>query len=814
MLQVGYPSSRCKGRGTTPHPPFSSPCPIPPTTPTRSLPVLWQAQEIALPCLLRVPSSLLLPAALSASCADTLLLPRCVLLWIGVQQPTPLPPPPSLQQSRAIPQLPRLLAIHLDQRFLHSHLGKVGLLKKLRLRSLIPRCLGCISLTFCLRFFLSVKKSLGRWVFNWLVPGCLDPVEESKIGNWLATFYSSTSPLEEIIDVFLQHKLNVKSFVTTVELHLERKARMLRQPACLPPAKRCKIVEEIRITEEDMQDDPKYDLGSPVQQEVWSPSSPETDCRYSPIPSEEDQLKSVLANRDVEKESVNSLPNDEESRNPTTQPNLSMTFSSVLSSSCPSKENEFDGEIVPSCFHEDFSMANISCHGTTLGSPCTDDTDSAALNNEVRDPWSKLTVTHCHSQTQSMNATKQVSSNDSPESTQSRKDQGKDKNLNVSDFSMKHPEGMSFDSIFGTGTEDTEAIWNSKEANENDENSANDNGQDSSVVTNGEQSSKRPRNRDVDNVTWRRRIAQLMVFKQKHGHVMVSQSQKSPFFDGSLGSWVSSQRALLHKGELPEHRKRCLDLLGFCWDARKRNGQPRAKRISKMNQNREELKKQDPPEPYYEGCKVEVRLKDGKWYKGTVSNLRRMKKFVINMDDGAEVYKKLPSAGVHVLKEHDGQHTGADEDSSHALANENQTEEPLDEDDFGDENYDENDEFSDLEDCDSPNSTSTHDSLSNGSSALNDDYTSFDSLARLDENCASPGTDDEHDIWNVNHKLGVQDRCEDVIEEQALPSWNVETSKWMDIDSSILHPVHVDEMFPAQNLELDTKLKLLESFDI
>ena len=416
-----------------------------------------------------------------------------------------------------------------------------------------------------------------------------------------------------------------------------------------------------------------------------------------------------------------------------------------------------------------------------------------------------------------MNSRRNVGSCSSSEPAESPRNQSKAQNLNASDFSVSHPEGMSFDSIFGTGTEETQDIWKSKDANDKEKCSPNDKAQDSGVAVNGEStSSKRSRNRDIDNVTWRRRIAQLMVFKQKHGHVMVSQSQKSPFFDGSLGSWVSNQRALLHKGELPEHKKRCLDLLGFCWDARKKSGKPRAKRISKMNQTSGDVKNRDPPEPYYDGCRVEVRLKDGKWYKGAVSSLCRMKKFVIKMDDGAEVYKKLPSAGVHVLKDNEGQDTANEEEGSQPLEEEgeNEGERHLDEDDFGDENFDENDDFSDLDDCDSPNSTSTPDSLSNGSSVLKEDYKSFDSLARLDENCASPGTDDEHDIWNVNHKLGEQERCEDVIEEQALPSWNVETSKWMDIDSSMLHPVHVDEMFPPQTLELDTKLKLLESFEI
>ena len=238
-------------------------------------------------------------------------------------------------------------------------------------------------------------------MFSWLVPGCLDPVEEGKIGSWLATFYSSASPIEEMTDIFLQHKLNVKSFVSSVELHLARKERMLRPPSCLPPAKRSKQTFDLKLTEEDFADDQKQEVGTPDEQEVWSPSSPETDCRYSPIPSEEDQLKTVLANRNVEPNRGNSLPNDEKNRylesilvhtsltlgskrrKPTNRSVPEMSFSSVISSLCPSRANGFEGEMVPSCMHEEFPIANStapqSFNGSSLGSDSTDDTESAKV---------------------------------------------------------------------------------------------------------------------------------------------------------------------------------------------------------------------------------------------------------------------------------------------------------------------------------------------------------------------------------------------------------------------------------------------------
>ncbi|EKX44105.1 hypothetical protein GUITHDRAFT_139959 [Guillardia theta CCMP2712] len=312
---------------------------------------------------------------------------------------------------------------------------------------------------------------------------------------------------------------------------------MLRQPACLPPAKRSKQTYDLKLTEEDFADDQKQEVGSPDEQEVWSPSSPETDCRYSPIPSEEDQLKTVLANRNVEPNTGISLPHDETNRylesilvrtsltlgskrrKPTNRSVPEMSFSSVISSLCPSRANEFEGEMVPSCMHEEFPIANNSAaqsfNGSSLGSDSTDDTESAKAH--------------------SINSRRTVCSCSSSEPAESPRNQRKAPNLNASDFSVSHPEGMSFDSIFGTGTEETEDIWKSKDANDKEKCSPNDNAQDSGVAANEQRDKTNCRKHTTHDFFIYCKNSVLMVVGQQTTTMISFRSGSPPFMRVQAG---------------------------------------------------------------------------------------------------------------------------------------------------------------------------------------------------------------------------------------------------------------------------------------
>lgn len=61
-------------------------------------------------------------------------------------------------------------------------------------------------------------------------------------------------------------------------------------------------------------------------------------------------------------------------------------------------------------------------------------------------------------------------------------------------------------------------------------------------------------------VSWEERYEELVTFKQLHGHCVVPKNY------GSLGSWVRAQRHLMKKDALPEDKIDLLSELDFVWD--------------------------------------------------------------------------------------------------------------------------------------------------------------------------------------------------------------------------------------------------------
>lgn len=61
---------------------------------------------------------------------------------------------------------------------------------------------------------------------------------------------------------------------------------------------------------------------------------------------------------------------------------------------------------------------------------------------------------------------------------------------------------------------------------------------------------------------WQRRMEELKVFKQKHGHCRVPDQRRKR---NRLGLWVMNLRADYRRGEVPPDRIRVLNKLGFVW---------------------------------------------------------------------------------------------------------------------------------------------------------------------------------------------------------------------------------------------------------
>jgi len=62
--------------------------------------------------------------------------------------------------------------------------------------------------------------------------------------------------------------------------------------------------------------------------------------------------------------------------------------------------------------------------------------------------------------------------------------------------------------------------------------------------------------------TWDERFEELLIFKEKYGHVNVPQNNKYK----SLGQWASDQRLAFNSNILPKNRIDKLNEIGFCWN--------------------------------------------------------------------------------------------------------------------------------------------------------------------------------------------------------------------------------------------------------
>jgi hypothetical protein len=68
----------------------------------------------------------------------------------------------------------------------------------------------------------------------------------------------------------------------------------------------------------------------------------------------------------------------------------------------------------------------------------------------------------------------------------------------------------------------------------------------------------------AEDKLWHQQCEQLVEFKQKHGHCVVTRRNKE---DKSLGQWVSHQQNLHNNNKLRQDRKEFLDEIGFDWKA-------------------------------------------------------------------------------------------------------------------------------------------------------------------------------------------------------------------------------------------------------
>ncbi len=65
------------------------------------------------------------------------------------------------------------------------------------------------------------------------------------------------------------------------------------------------------------------------------------------------------------------------------------------------------------------------------------------------------------------------------------------------------------------------------------------------------------------DAAWEEQFAELLKFKDQHGHCNVAdRCSENP----RLGRWVSKQRSALKKGTLSEEKIRLLNSIGFEWE--------------------------------------------------------------------------------------------------------------------------------------------------------------------------------------------------------------------------------------------------------
>jgi hypothetical protein len=60
---------------------------------------------------------------------------------------------------------------------------------------------------------------------------------------------------------------------------------------------------------------------------------------------------------------------------------------------------------------------------------------------------------------------------------------------------------------------------------------------------------------------WEKRLSELVLFKQEHGHCNVPASE-----DRELSSWVGTQRIVFKRGKFAPDKVERLEALGFDWD--------------------------------------------------------------------------------------------------------------------------------------------------------------------------------------------------------------------------------------------------------
>ena len=61
---------------------------------------------------------------------------------------------------------------------------------------------------------------------------------------------------------------------------------------------------------------------------------------------------------------------------------------------------------------------------------------------------------------------------------------------------------------------------------------------------------------------WQRRLAELVAFRNQHGHCRVPQNSGGR---KGLGVWVANVRAQYARGALRPDRIQALNEMGFCW---------------------------------------------------------------------------------------------------------------------------------------------------------------------------------------------------------------------------------------------------------
>jgi Helicase associated domain len=84
---------------------------------------------------------------------------------------------------------------------------------------------------------------------------------------------------------------------------------------------------------------------------------------------------------------------------------------------------------------------------------------------------------------------------------------------------------------------------------------------------------------DPVEAAWQRAYADLLAFKDEHGHFEIPKNHRTS--DGTgLAQWAHHQRQALREGTITGSRKALLDKVGFPWDAAEARWMRRCRQLS------------------------------------------------------------------------------------------------------------------------------------------------------------------------------------------------------------------------------------------